>query len=203
MTKRQPSVNAPVQGVFEFCRDELARPPKPERLFYALLPDAGTALQITQLTDRFIGENGLRGSRVKADRLHVSLHHVGDFKRLRSSTLLSAERAGDVVLLPPFEMTLHSIGSFGAKKPDGWSLALIGGGEGLTQLHGKLAEALKANGLAANDQFAPHLTLLYGAAPVAIRSIEALRFTVADFALIHSARGLGKYTVLQRWPLRS
>lgn len=179
------------------------RPPKPERLFFGVLPGPATALRIAQYADGFISGNGLKGSRVKADRLHVSLHHIGDFKRLRSTTVHAAILAGDAVSRPYFDMTLHSIGSFGAKKADGWTLVLIGGSEGLSQLHSALATALKKNGLAANDQFAPHLTLLYGAAPVAIQSIEPIRLTVSDFALIHSARGLGKYTVLQRWPLQN
>lgn len=192
-----------MQGVFEFCRDAQPRPPKPERLFFGVLPDAAAALRIAQCVDGFIGARGLKGSRVRVERLHVSLHHIGDFKRMRSQTIMAATLAGDAVLQSRFEMTLHSIGSFGAEKPDGWTLALIGGGEGIKQLHCTLAAALKKSGLAANNQFAPHLTLLYGSAPVAIRPITAIRFTVVDFALIHSARGLGKYTVLQRWPLQT
>lgn len=187
------------QGVFEFCRNEPARPDKPERLFFAVLPETQTMLRIVRFMEGFAA--GLKGSRVAADRLHLSLHHVGDFKRLRSATLLAAKRAGDAVSRRSFEMTLHSVGSFGAKKRDGHVLALVGEGAGLSELHHLLGAAMKKNGLGADNPFAPHMALLYGAPPLAMQLIEPISLMVKDFALIHSARGLKKYTVLQRWTL--
>ncbi len=188
------------QGVFEFCRHGPARPKRPERLFFALLPDGPTALRIANFAEQFVRANGLKGTRVKADRLHVSLHHIGDFKRLRSDVMYAAGQAGDSVSAPSFEMTFSSVATFGTedgRKP----LVLLATAEAVSPLHQLLGGALKKSGLRAAENFTPHMTLFYGATRLPPQAIDPIRFPVKDFALIHSALGLKKYTVLQRWPL--
>ena len=90
-----------LQGVFEFCRAARTRPERPERLFFGLLPDRDTAGRIARFRYRFIRNRRLEGTRIKAECLHVSLHHVGDFRRLRGSTLYAAQQAGRAVAMRP------------------------------------------------------------------------------------------------------
>jgi 2'-5' RNA ligase len=194
------------QGVFDFCRHGPARPKKPERLFLALLPDGQTALRIADFAEQFVRGNGLQGTRVKADRLHVSLHHIGDYKRLRSDVLYAVGQAGDSVSSPAFEMTFGSVGSFGAADEGAGGrrpLVLLSAADAVLPFHQMLGAALAKSGLRAGAHFTPHITLFYGGARILPQAIDPIRFVVKDFALIHSALGLKKYEVLQRWSLKA
>ncbi|QJP13425.1 hypothetical protein G3545_07005 [Starkeya sp. ORNL1] len=67
-----------MQGTFDFHRDLPDRPIKPERLFFAVLPDSATACQMKEFGEHFANDNRLSGTPLTSERLHVSLHHVGD-----------------------------------------------------------------------------------------------------------------------------
>lgn len=195
-----------MQGVFDFCRAARTRPERPERLFFGLLPDRETASRIARFRDRFIRNRRLEGTRIKAECLHVSLHHVGDFRRLRSNTLYAARQAGKVVGVRPFEMTFRFIRSYDAwRSADGSArapLVLLGEADPLGSLHKTLGAAMKLNGLKASAHFAPHMTLLYGTEAIPLQAIAPIRTIVDRFALIHSELGHARYNIVDRWPLR-
>ena len=44
--------------------------------------------------------------------------------------------------------------------------------------------------------------MLYDERAVEDHAIAPLRWTVRDFALVHSVRGQSQYNILGRWPLR-
>jgi 2'-5' RNA ligase len=195
-----------MQGKFEFYEDLLARPARPERLFFGLFPDAATSIRVKRLADRFIGENRLKGTPLKAERLHVSLHHVGDYRRLRTKFTYAARQAGEAVSMRPFEVTFPFIKSFERAAmttdiPHRRPLVLLGEGGALLQLHKILGAALERNGLKAAKNFMPHMTLHYGSRPVPLQAIEPIRFSVIDFALVHSELWLTRYNIVDRWPL--
>src|SRR4051812_37545218 len=128
-----------MQFEFEFCRGWPVRPARPERLFFCLFPDAATSCRVSQFAEHFIRENRLKGTRIKTERLHLSLHHVGDYKRLRTKFTYAAQRAAEAVSMNPFEVTFPSIVSFDpvASKdvaPRQRPLVLLGGGEALLEL---------------------------------------------------------------------
>lgn len=189
-----------MQGQFEFCRDEPVRLKKAERLFFALMPQKTEAEAIQQFADRFLREHELGGSRIKPAHLHLSLHCLGDFKRLPPAIVYGAQLAGNAVSAPAFTMAFHGIASFDTKKRRR-PLVLIGQSKALSDLHEKLGCSLQRHGLRTASSFAPHLTLLYGATVIPARVIEPLAMPVSDFVLIHSEVGLTRYHVLQRWPL--
>lgn len=56
-------------------------------------------------------------------------------------------------------------------------------------------------GLRPSDTFVPHITMIYADKAIAPQAIEPVSWTVRDFALIHSERGLTRYNILERWPL--
>ena len=197
-----------MQGVFEFCRDLPVRPRRPERLFFGLFPDAETSLRVGRFGERFIGEHHLEGAQLKTERLHVSLHHVGDYKRLRSKFVYAARQAGKSVSMHPFEMTFCFIKSFEAApstngRPRRRPLVLLGDGDALLELHKVLGAAMEKCGLRSATHFTPHMTVFYGAKPIPPQAIEPIRFVVKEFALIHSELWLTHYNVVDRWSLES
>jgi 2'-5' RNA ligase len=49
------------------------------RLFFGIWPDGGATDRLTQLMARLRHNKIMPGKPVDADRLHVTLHHLGDF----------------------------------------------------------------------------------------------------------------------------
>lgn len=195
-----------MQGEFEFCKGLPIRPARPERLFFSLFPDGATSARVSKFAERFICENRLGGTPIKTERLHVSLHPVGDYKRLRTQFTYTARRAGNAVSMRPFEMTfpaIVSLGSSGGKHgvPPRRPLVLLGNGNALWELHRLLGAAMEKNGLKAAMRFTPHMTLAHGSRPILLQAIEAIRFPVREFALVHSKLWLSQYSIVDRWSL--
>jgi RNA 2',3'-cyclic 3'-phosphodiesterase len=195
-----------MQGVFDFYRDFPRRPARPERLLYGLFPDAGTSARVCRFRRQFLDENDLRGSPLKASRLHVSLHLIGDYKRLRTRFIYVAVQAAKTVAMPPFEVTFRAIKSFEEGPPidgrrRGRPLVLLGEGDALFKLHSALGGAMAKNGLRSEACFTPHMTLSYDLKAIAEQAIEPIRMMVTEFVLVHSELWLTKYNVLDRWPL--
>jgi 2'-5' RNA ligase len=197
-----------MQGVFDFYQDLPARPKRPERLFFALFPDAETSLRIDRFRQSFLRDNRVDGTPLKPERLHLSLRHVGDYRRLRTQPLYAASQAGKAVAMRSFEMTFRSVGSFdefasieGA--PRGRPLALVGESEALSALHERLGAAMEKHGLKTAPHFAPHVTLVYGSRPIPAQAIEPIRFAVNELVLVHSELRRGRYNKVDGWPLAS
>jgi 2'-5' RNA ligase len=156
-----------MQSAFEFYRDLPARPKRPERLFFGLRPDPETALRIDQFRRRLLDEKRWNGTPLKTERLHVSLHHVGDYRRLQSQFLYAARQAAAAVSMRPFAVTLRFIKSVEnhpategrTRKP----LVLLAEADALLELHNILGVAMKKSGLRAAEHFTqpPHMTLSY------------------------------------------
>ncbi len=189
-----------LQGVFDFCLDEPARPKRPERLFFAVVPELEASLQIGRMVDGFIAERELKGARIRADRLHISLHHIGDYKRLKSATVYAAKLAGDAVSARPFDMEFHAAETFDTGR-DRRPLVLLGQGDALFAFQEILGSAMQKNGLRPAGDFKPHMTLLYGSTKVPQQPIDPIRLHVKGFTLIHSEVGRTKYNLLHRWSL--
>ena len=198
-----------MQGVFEFYRNLPARPKRSERLFFGLFPDAETARRIDRFRQRFLDQNHWQGSPLKAERLHVSLHHVGDYTRLRTKFLYAARQVGAAISIRPFEVTFRFVKSFeGAPPADGRPskrpLVLLAEGDAIPELQKILVAEIKKNGLRAAEHFPPpHMTLSYGPRAIPVQAIEPICFAVKEFALIHSELWLTQYHVLDRWSLHA
>jgi 2'-5' RNA ligase len=196
----------PEQGVFDFYREWPVRPQRPERLFFGVLPGCEAADRVAQFRECFIDRLHLKGSRIEPGRLHLSLHWLGDEKRLRSPMVHAATRAGSAISMSPFEVTFRFIQSFESTRwingRPRWPLVLLGESNDLFGLHHNLGTAIKKNGLRAAELFTPHITLLYGLRPVALQAIEPIRFVVNEFVLIHSELWLTRYNMIRRWSLQ-
>jgi 2'-5' RNA ligase len=176
-----------------------------DRLFFCLYPDAATAERIAALARRIKHARGLTGEPLRTDRLHVSLHHLGDYAGIPDAILANAFVAGGSAMLEPFTVTFDRIGSFtrGARSRP---LVLRSSDEngGLATLHRSLGAAMKRTGLGpwARTEFTPHMTLLYDDALMEDVPIEPVSWTVRDVTLVHSLLGRKTHIRLARWPLR-
>ena len=194
-----------MQLAFDFYGQLPRGPERGERIFFAVFPDAEDAGAIERYRRSFLEATPVRGNMLRTDRFHVSLHHVGDFKRLRSPRIYAAELAGDLVGLPAFDITLYAIKSFGAIPKPGrairFPLVLLGRGAGLSKLHETLGAAMTKFGMRAFPDFTPHLTLSYGERPIVEQQIEPIHLRITSFCLIHSRLSKTEYRIIKRWPL--
>jgi RNA 2',3'-cyclic 3'-phosphodiesterase len=182
------------------------RPKYPERLIYMLRPELGTAVETAEIGWRALRDHQIDAPMLKTDRLHVSLQHVGDYKRLPTKIVFASRLAGAAILMKPFAITFRAIKSFEAPpaqrgRSRRWPVVLLCEGDGLHELHGRLGTSMATRGLRAGELFVPHMTLFYAPQPVPFQLIEPIRFVVTDFELIHSRRGLTEYRTLDQWML--
>jgi 2'-5' RNA ligase len=182
------------------------RPKFPERIFLGIMPDDAAALQAEETTKKICEIHAIRGSRLLRQRFHVSLQHIGDYKRLKSKVLYAASLAGAAISIPEFDVIFDRAESFAAPprrdRPRQYPAVLRGGSEPLFGLHRLLAAAMRKLNLKPSDSFVPHMTMVYADKAITPQPNEPLRWTVREFVLIHSERGLTKYNILDRWPLR-
>lgn len=194
-----------MQATFTFAEDGPVRLPRPERLFFALVPDAETTARVVAARERLASEVGPGGRPLRPDRLHISLHGVGEFVHLDKRYIRAAREAGRAVSIRPFEVALPSVMTFGRSRLKDRAgprpLVLLAEGDPLLELHGALGAAMRRVGLRAGIRFTPHMTLLYGARPIPARAIDPIRFSVREFVLVRSMSGRARYDVVDRWPL--
>jgi RNA 2',3'-cyclic 3'-phosphodiesterase len=181
-------------------------PAPTDRLFFAVFPDPVAAADITHLAQTLRHQHALHGNPVSKERLHVTLHFLGDYVGLPQSLLAAAKTAAGRVGAMEFDVAFDKVSSFRGR-PRKHPL-ILGGGEDLRLLHvfqKRLGEHLAQAGLGRllAHQFVPHVTLLYADKELRSRSVEPIRWRVCEFALVHSLLGRTEHRVLERWPLQS
>lgn len=185
--------------------DGLAEGKATDRLFFAVYPDKATATLMAGLSASLRQAFGLGGKPIPPERLHITLHHLGDYVGLPAAIVAAASRAGGELALPSFIVTLdHAASFYGRSHNRPFVLRGADSDLGLLhELHRALGDRLAAHGLGryATRTFAPHLTLLYDDKLVPALAIEPIRWTVREFVLVHSLLGRGEHRILQRWRL--
>ena len=176
-----------------------------DRLFFALLPDATALSRVAALTRQLRDEYGLKAKPISPERLHVTLHHVGDFLGVPTSTMAALQRAMATLSFPTFEVSFDRVASFSGR-PGKLPWVMLGN-EGLaavTAFQSQLDKALARAGVskASRAHYTPHLTLLYGESGLDEVRIHPVTWSVQEFVLVHSLIGQGQYTLLGRWPLQ-
>ena len=53
-----------------------------DRLFFAIFPGPAVAARIARVAQYLRSQHGLKGKPLEARRLHITLHHLGDFAGL-------------------------------------------------------------------------------------------------------------------------
>ncbi len=174
-----------------------------DRLFFAIFPEAGAAARVARRSQTLRAQHGLKGKPLATERLHVSLHHVGDYAGLPQHIVAAACRVASSVAVRPFTVEFNGAASFRGR-PGHQPFVLLGddGVVGLQALQQRLGGALDAAGLGhAALHYTPHVTLVYGDRFVSDRAVEPIRWAVHEFVLVHSLLGRSKYMPLARFPL--
>ena len=185
-------------------------PPKPtDRLFFALFPSEEAIPQIVRISQKLRDQNGLTGKSLSNDRMHVTLHHVGDYAGgLPDGLVEAAQNVASMIAMPAFDVTFDRAMSFsgrprnrpfvmrGNERSDGGLAALM-----VFQKTMYLAMCRAGlQGPRANAKFAPHVTLMYDDQAIAEQAVEPVSWTAHDFVLVHSLLGQTKHIHLGRWP---
>jgi RNA 2',3'-cyclic 3'-phosphodiesterase len=180
-----------------------------DRLFFALFPSEDAIPQIVKISQQLRDAHGLTGKSLSNDRLHVTLHHVGDYAGgLPDGLVEAAQNVAATIAMPAFEVTFDRAMSF-AGRPRNRPFVLRGneGREGglaaLMAFQKTMYLAMCRVGLQgprANAKFAPHVTLMYDDQGIPEQAIEPVSWTARDFVLVHSLLGQTKHIHLGRWP---
>ncbi|WP_115512172.1 MULTISPECIES: 2'-5' RNA ligase family protein [Xanthomonas] len=175
-----------------------------ERLFFAVMADAATAGLAAGIAEGLLQSGQVDGKPLGRERLHVTLHHLGDYAGGLPPSLVSrASQAAERVAMEAFEVEFDRVGTFGGRRSQ---LPCVLRGEervrGLYELQGALGRQLAHVGIAGDAQYTPHMTLLYCNHTLPQRRCDALAWTVRDFALVRSFLGQSRYQIEGRWPLR-
>jgi 2'-5' RNA ligase len=151
------------------------------RLFLAVWPDAASGAQLAAYRDGWRWPPGARP--VADEKLHLTLHFIGVFERLRVAAL-----AGALETVEPAQTLLR------ADRPEVWrggiAVLRLAADAQLSALQAALGDVLRAGGIAVDPRpFAPHVTLARrargGAAPA---EPPALAWPVRGFTLVESVR---------------
>ena len=183
--------------------------PRPARdnLFFGLLWQASSAIEIAKAAGGLRHLHGLVGRLIAPERLHLSLHAVWRYDGLPNFIIERAYEAAAMVSTSTssFPLVFDRAVSFDNKRGKrplvlrpGYDLVR------LSALHDVLGRAMKRAGIGRHvvSHFTPHMTLLYDARTVQERPIAPIRMDVHDFVLVHSLVGQSRYIELARWPLR-
>ena len=177
-------------------------PRKPRKLFFAIRPDADAAVEIDRIGAALDQRLRIGGDPLMPDRLHITLHVIGEFDETPRAVIDAAIQAGDAVVANTFDVVFDRAMTFvGAKA------YVLGGGEGVESVKAfwlKLGIEL-ANIFSSfkKSSFTPHMTLSYKGRAVAEHPIEPIRWIASEFVLIDSHVGETHHEVVGRWPLRA
>jgi 2'-5' RNA ligase len=180
--------------------------PGKNRLFFAIFPDRDTSERIAVLAASLQREHRLKGSPLRTDRFHITLHHLGDHSTLRTDIVEQATRAAEKITASQFQVVFDRAMSFSRKFGD--RPFVLRGDAGLKDLiavRNSLNLALQEVDLDfyANSTFTPHVTLLYDKTSIAERSVDTIEWTASELVLVHSLIGDTVHNRIGTWSLRA
>ena len=172
------------------------------RLFFGIWPDDAAIDRLTRLMARLRNDKIMPGRPVDADRLHVTLHHLGDFgNQVPSSLVPNASMAAATVKMQPFNVTFDRVGGTRGQ----FLLRASNESAALMEFRKILCTALVKADLRdrIKTAFNPHVTLSYDFSDVPERQVEPITWTVSQFVLIDSLLGKHQHVKRGSWPVRS
>jgi 2'-5' RNA ligase len=171
------------------------------RLFFGIWPDVGAIDRLIPLMARLRDDKIMPGKPVDADRLHVTLHHLGDFSdQMPPSLVPSASMAAATVRMQPFNVTFDRVGGTRGQ----FLLRASDGSAALMEFRQTLSAALIKAGLRGRvgTAFNPHMTLSYDFSDIPEQSVDPISWTVSQFVLIESLLGKHQHIGRGSWPIR-
>ena len=161
------------------------------RMFIALWPDAAVRAELAAW--REAGKCPGSATPVRTERLHLTLHFIGDVERERVPQLADALRVPFDGVEMRFGRALMWAHGIAVLEPDSVPEALL-------ELHAALAAVLQRLSLPLDDRpYRPHVTLARRAGmAVAPHQGPAIAWTIDRFALMESTLGPdGGYTMVR------
>ncbi|MGH8026241.1 MAG: 2'-5' RNA ligase family protein [Pseudoxanthomonas sp.] len=173
-------------------------------LFFCVFPEPAAREAIAAETDALRVEHSLSGAAVRPNRLHATLHYLGEHLIDRADIVDAATTAASRVRHAPFEMTLARASSFSTRSDKHPCVLMCP--EERPPIHGlwrELSNRLMAAGFGRylKREFTPHVTVLYDTRVLIPHTIEPIRWQVRDFALVRSWQS--EYDIIGGWPLRA
>ncbi|KAB7772915.1 RNA 2',3'-cyclic phosphodiesterase [Xanthomonas sp. LMG 12462] len=177
-----------------------------ESLFFALLPDMQAAHAVHSLGQQLCQAHGLHGRALPPERLHVTLHYLGEYAGIPPRLLQQACAAGHALAASPFQLAFDQAVTFDSRARSR-PLVLRGDAEPapLLALRQALQQQLARHGVAprADGAYLPHMTLAYVDQALAPQQVPALHWQATSLSLIRSVQGQGRYLHEASWPLRA
>ncbi len=170
-------------------------PAPTSRLFIALMPSSAVREQLAAWRDAWTWPRC--ATPVKSERLHLTLHFLGDVAQDRVATLADALRVPCAPFTLRFDRAALWPHGIAVLEPDEVPASLIA-------LHASLADALRSVGLAVDERpFRPHVTQARRASKATPPgSGHEVSWPVTGYALMASILGAdGAYTVLREYPI--
>jgi 2'-5' RNA ligase len=159
------------------------------RLYFAAVPDFHTAAKMHRLAGILKQAHRFSGRLIAQDCLHVSLLFLD---RWSEQLARNACEAVAGVKMIPFEVSFDRTASFRGR-PGNRPFVLVGGDtlDRLKSLGHALSAAVAEQGMVrrAQQDFTPHVTLLYAERAVDEYPVAPISWTVNEFVLIHSLKG--------------
>lgn len=180
-------------------------PLQEKNFFFAVMPIPPAREEIASRRVTVCREHGLVGKPLDPERLHISLHNIGDH-RLRPATIEVAQRAAAraAQTTPPFEVTFDQMARFGGRfKGQALALCTEQSQPGLDALSWNLAKMLAEYRFPDHSgrKLNAHVTTMYGETPPTPIAVPAVSWTAAEFVLIESLVGQSIYREHGRWLL--
>lgn len=175
-----------------------------ESLFFALQPDVNAIAQLNEVAAALRVQHPLSARFISADRLHVTLHFVGDFSEITQAQLDGAHAAAAAIKLPAFDVSFDKVLSFqSAKAERPLVLTSTSAMTALQLFRYELGDQLRRRGIKAEKaKFTPHITLSYDEYALDEQVLATpIKWAAHEFVLIKSFVGKSRYEILGRWPL--
>ncbi|MEO6172028.1 MAG: 2'-5' RNA ligase family protein, partial [Arenimonas sp.] len=170
-----------------------------------LTPNTDVSEQLSLVADELRLANNLNGSWVSSERYHMTLHHLGQFPKVRPDLVSRAIAAANKIQAQKFDITLDQFMNFDSKIGK-YPCVLTSESDSL-ELQ-KFWQLLKNNlfalklGQHVTNSFKPSVTMLYSRQPVTTTLlVKPVNWQVSDFVLIESLVGKSEHIELGRWPL--
>jgi 2'-5' RNA ligase len=179
-------------------------PGRKDHYFFAVMPDAVTALQINARARELCRRYRLGGRLIAPTRYHVSLLGLAPPPGAEAMTVEKMVQAGDSISACAFALRFDQALSFSkTARMHPFVLSSSDSLPALNALQAALGSAMAGPGARGPCSFTPHVTLLYDRAAVPLADIAPISWTAHDFVLLRSLRGQSRYIHLRSWPLRS
>ena len=192
-----------LQQAFDFGELGPEWPLHEQPVFFGLRAPAAISHQVNRVTRDLLCRLGKDADEVAAERRHISLHTIGDYRSLPRRRLHAAHWLADSAVLDEFSITFDKVTTFRRRRDGKWPIVMNGANTDLTAFHQTLVDRLKGDRSGARRQFAPHMTVIYSPEPIAQQPIAPISFRATEFVLIRSIQGRGEHRLLGRWPLRA